>query len=81
MAIKLDKKEKIMAILKYYIILFVLIGFEYLIAFITSSELVSILMIGIYFMLVRSDFDYSVLIFNLFYPSDTGKFEKVEKLL
>lgn len=81
MAIKHQKKEAVVAILKYFILLFVMMCFEYLISLITSSEVVSFMTLGIYYLLVKSDFDYSVLVFNLLCPREQPKVEKFGKVM
>lgn len=80
-AIKEEKDDKLMAVLKYFFLMTFVMVFEYIFFKITSSDLISLLFLGIYFGLVKSNFDYSVLLFNIIFLNSKSNYEKIGSVL
>lgn len=81
MMIKEEKEEKLFAVLKYYFLMAIVLLLEILVYKVTSSDFIKLLFLFTYFLLIKSDFDFSVLIFNILFLNKKDDVLKIGSFL
>lgn len=76
MAVKDEKEEKLVALLKYFFLFPFVYFFEFLLSKISSADFITWFTTAIYSFLIHSDFDYSILLFNLIFLKQKEGYEK-----